>query len=54
MMELFDIGPGNCLIDEWIKIIQKINMIKWRNSKSSGKVNELILNQAIDNFNSSN
>ena len=46
-----DIGPGNCLIDEWIR--KNSNDKFDRNGKfaSSGKINNLILNQAIENFN---
>ncbi len=47
----FDIGPGNCLIDEWVR---KNSNNKFDNNGQigkSGKVNDLILNQAIDNFN---
>ena len=50
--ELFaeDIGPGNCLIDEWIRKNSKYRYDKDGLIAKSGKVNELILNQAIDNF----
>ena len=46
----YDIAPGNCLIDEWIR---KNSNKKFDNNGTialSGKVNELVLNQAIDNF----
>ncbi len=46
----YDIGPGNCLIDEWIRKNSKKKFDKNGNIANSGKVNELILNQAIDNF----
>ena len=46
----YDIGPGNCLINEWIRK----NSNKKFDDKGSlallGKINELFLNQAIDNF----
>ncbi len=45
-----DIGPGNCLIDEWVR---KNSDKKFDNNgdlAKSGKVDKLILNQAIDNF----
>ena len=45
----FDIGPGNCLIDGWIKKKQKKFDHNGEVAKS-GKIDELILNQAIDNF----
>jgi anhydro-N-acetylmuramic acid kinase len=49
-MEGYDIGPGNCLIDNWVR---KNSTFKYdENGKiaSLGKINELTLNQAIDNF----
>ena len=49
-MEGYDIGPGNCLIDNWVR---KNSTFKYdENGKiaSLGKLNELTLNQAIDNF----
>ena len=51
-MKLFagDIAPGNCLIDEWIRKNSKYKYDKDGLIAKSGKVNELILNQAIDNF----
>ena len=54
LMEGFDIGPGNCLIDNWIKKNSQLKYDKDGKVASSGKVNQLILNQAIDNFNSPN
>ena len=47
----YDIGPGNCLIDEWVR---KNSKDKYDNEgllADSGKTDELILNQALDNFN---
>ena len=51
-MKLFaaDIAPGNCLIDEWIRNNSKNKYDKDGLIGKSGKVNELILDQAIDNF----
>ncbi len=46
----YDIGPGNCLIDEWIR---KNSKKKYDNEgfiARSGQKDELILNQAIENF----
>ncbi len=47
----YDIGPGNCLIDEWIRKNSKkrydVNGLISRN----GKIDELVLNQALENFN---
>ena len=46
----YDIGPGNCLIDEWIRRNSKKKFDENGNIANSGKVNDLILNQAIENF----
>ncbi len=46
----FDIGPGNCLIDEWVRKNSNNKFDKNGIFSNSGKVNDLILNQAIDNF----
>ena len=46
----FDIAPGNCLIDQWLR---KNSDRKYDNNgelANSGKVNDLIFNQAIENF----
>ena len=50
-LKSYDIGPGNCLIDDWIR--KKIKKKYDENGKSAklGKTNEIILNQALDNFN---
>ena len=45
-----DVGPGNCLIDEWIRKNSKYKYDKDGLIAKSGKINELIFNQAIDNF----
>ena len=45
-----DLGPGNCLIDEWIRKSTKDKFDKNGEIAKNGKINELILNQAIDNF----
>ena len=50
-LHAFDIGPGNCLIDEWIRNNSKKKYDKNGNIAKSGKIDKLILNQAIDNFN---
>ncbi len=46
----YDIAPGNCLIDEWIRKNSKKNFDNNGDLAKSGKINDLILNQAIDNF----
>jgi len=46
----YDLGPGNCLIDDWVRNNKDLKFDKDGNNASSGKVDDLILNQAIDNF----
>ena len=45
-----DIGPGNCLIDEWMRKNSKKRYDKEGLVARSGKTDKLILNQALDNF----
>ncbi len=45
-----DHGPGMCLIDEWIRKKTKKRFDKNGEISKSGKVDKLILNQAIDNL----
>ena len=50
-LNAYDIGPGNCLIDEWIR---KNSVKKYDNEgflAKSGEIDKLILSQALDNFN---
>ena len=49
-LEAFDSGPGNCMIDEWVRKNSKKNFDQNGSMAKSGKTNQLILNQAIDNF----
>ena len=49
-LEAFDLGPGNCLIDEWIRKNSKKKFDENGSIARSGKIDQLILNQAIDNF----
>ena len=49
-LSAFDIGPGNCLIDEWVRNNSNKKFDKNGELAIAGKVNQLILNQAIDNF----
>jgi len=46
----YDIGPGNCLINEWIRKNSDKKFDDKGSLANSGKINELLLNQAIDNF----
>ena len=45
-----DLGPGNCLIDEWIRKNTKNKFDSNGEIAKRGKTNNLILNQALDNF----
>jgi anhydro-N-acetylmuramic acid kinase len=49
-LEAFDAGPGNCMIDEWVRKNSKKNFDANGSMAKSGKIDKLILNQAIDNF----
>jgi anhydro-N-acetylmuramic acid kinase len=49
-----DIGPGNCLIDEWIRKNSNKKYDENGFVAKSGKQNKLILNQALENFNFEN
>lgn len=46
----YDIGPGNCLIDEWIRRNSKKKYDKDGLIAKSGKSDKLILNQAMENL----
>ena len=45
-----DLGPGNCLIDEWVRKNMKKKFDNNGEIARKGKTNDLILNQALDNF----
>jgi anhydro-N-acetylmuramic acid kinase len=45
-----DIGPGNCLIDKWIRLNSKRKYDENGDIASSGKVDKFILEQTLDNF----
>ncbi len=49
-LQAFDLGPGNCLIDDWIKKNSNKRFDEGGLIGKSGKINQLILNQAIENF----
>ena len=46
-----DIAPGNCLIDEWVRKNSKNKYDNDGKLGSIGKTDNLILNQALENFN---
>ena len=49
-LKSYDIGPGNCLLDEWTRINSEKRFDKNGELAKAGKTNEVILNQAIENF----
>jgi anhydro-N-acetylmuramic acid kinase len=49
-LKSFDVGPGNCLIDEWVRRHTKMKYDENGETAKIGKTSEVILNQAIDNF----
>ena len=49
-MKAYDLGPGNCLIDEWIRKNSDKTFDENGFIEKSGRVNDLIFNQAVDNF----
>jgi len=49
-LKAYDLGPGNCMIDEWIRKNTNKNFDEDGLIGKSGKVNDLIYNQAVDNF----
>jgi anhydro-N-acetylmuramic acid kinase len=49
-LKSFDVGPGNCLLDEWVRRHTKMKYDENGEASNIGKTSEVILNQAIDNF----
>ena len=47
----YDIGPGNCLIDEWVRKNSNKKFDENGNISKAGKIDQLITNQIIENFN---
>ena len=45
-----DVGPGNCLIDQWMRKKSKQNYDKDGSTAKSGNINKTILNIGIDSF----
>jgi len=45
-----DIGPGNCLIDKWIRKKSKKNYDENGSVAKSGKINKAILDKALNNW----
>jgi len=51
-LKSYDIGPGNCLLDEWVRKNSNERFDKNGELARAGKIDKIILNQAIDNFDS--
>jgi len=49
-----DIGPGNCLIDKWIRLNADKIYDKNGSVAKAGKIKKIILNQSLENFYESN
>jgi len=49
-LKSFDTGPGNCLLDEWVRRHTQMKYDENGKASNIGKTSEVILNQAIDNF----
>ena len=49
-LKSYDIGPGNCLLDEWTRKNSKEKFDKNGEFAKVGKTDKIILNQAVDNF----
>ena len=49
-LKSYDIGPGNCLLDEWTRKNSKERFDTNGEIAKAGKTDKIILNQAIDNF----
>ena len=49
-IKAYDLGPGNCMIDEWVRKNSDKTFDENGLIGKSGKVNDLIFNQAVDNF----
>tara|TARA_Y100000389_G_scaffold170361_1_gene177283 strand:- start:303 stop:1448 length:1146 start_codon:yes stop_codon:yes gene_type:complete len=46
----YDVAPGNCLIDEWLRKNSNKKYDENGEIANSGKIDDLILNKAIENF----
>ena len=49
-LESYDIGPGNCLLDEWVRKNSKEKFDTNGKLAKIGKTNKIILNQVIESF----
>ena len=49
-----DIGPGNCLIDQWIRCNSKMKFDDEGKISTTGKINKIILSKALKSFKEKN
>ena len=49
-MWAWDVGPGNCLIDQWMRLNSKNRYDQDGKIARSGKINKIILNSALENY----
>jgi len=45
-----DVGPGNCLIDQWMRLNSKNRYDQDGKVARSGKINKIVLNSALENY----
>jgi len=45
-----DLGPGNCLIDQWVRLNSKKKYDENGRIAKSGKIKKIIINKALKNF----
>ena len=53
-LKSYDIGPGNCLLDEWVRKHSNARYDKNGEMAQAGLTDKIILNKAMDNFNNTN
>jgi len=46
----WDVGPGNCLIDQWIRFNSEKRYDQDGKIASSGKINKIVLNSALESY----
>ena len=49
-MRAWDVGPGNCLIDQWMRLNSKNRYDHEGNIARSGKINKIVLNSALESY----
>ena len=46
----WDVGPGNCLIDQWVRLNSKNKYDQDGKIARSGKINKIVLNSALESY----